>query len=86
MLKIVGPVARKQQYDRIPMHDGLGRVSAFVHGDAVHYRPLGGTSTERLVRARAIAAYYGGEVHEKTRHGSDASAWVTIVPHPGRKK
>lgn len=80
-LRIVGPVARKQQYDRIPMEDALGRVSAFVHTGAVHYRPLGGTSAERCTRATIIAAELGGTVHERTRHGSDEDVWVAIVPH-----
>lgn len=66
MLNIVGPVTRRAQYDRIPMEDAIGPVSAFVHPGSVVYRPKGGTYEERLVRAQIIAAEQGGEVTEDT--------------------
>lgn len=61
MLKITGGVVVKQQYDRVPMADELGPVSAFVTPKQVIYRPLGGSVKEREARAKMIAVQVGGE-------------------------
>lgn len=62
MLRIIGSVHQTFSYDRIPMHDGAGPVTAYVHPGYVHYRPLGGTKMGRLARAQVIAAEQGGVV------------------------
>jgi hypothetical protein len=77
MLMIVGPVAHKKQYDRIPMHDGIGAVSAFVHSTFIEYRCKGGTKAERHARAKMIAAEIGGQV-STSRNGGYHLAWVSF--------
>jgi hypothetical protein len=74
MLNITGPVVRKAQYDRIPMHDGLGAVSAFVHPTFIEYRAKGGSAAERRARVRMIAHEIGGTVATSS-DGSYTTAW-----------
>lgn len=62
MLRITGRPVKKQQYTRIPMTDGAGKVSAFVHDSRINYRPLGGTNDERYARAQIIASEVDGEL------------------------
>lgn len=59
-LQIIGPMKRRKKYDRIPMHDGLGAVTAYLYWNRVAYRPKGGTKETRYARALLIAqATYG---------------------------
>jgi hypothetical protein len=61
-LQIIGPMKRRKKYDRIPMHDGLGAVTAYLYWNRVSYRPKGGTKETRYARAQLIAAATGGTV------------------------
>jgi hypothetical protein len=84
MLRITGSIEHRTQYDRIPMHDGVGKVSAYVTASRTDYRPAGAS---RRVRAELIAAALGGEVlYDGAAHGI-----VARVPHQqpataGRKR
>lgn len=70
MLKIIGPAAQLQHYTNVPMHDGYGPVTAFIHKSYVDYVPVDGRVNDgdsRLTRAKIIAAETGGEVHTRRR-------------------
>lgn len=60
MLTIVGAPKHRKKYTNVPMHDGAGRVTAYLHWNRVTYRPRGGTAEGRMIRAKMIAATTGG--------------------------
>lgn len=62
MLRVVGAVVRRKQYDRVPMADEDGKVTVYVMPTMVDYVPTGGTAQERRVRAARLAAALNGEV------------------------
>lgn len=62
LLTITGPAVPRKQYVRVPMHDGLGAVAAYIKWNRVVYRPKGGTLPEREARAALLALAMGGEV------------------------
>lgn len=62
MLNIVGAPKVRVKYTNIPMHDGIGKVTAYAHWNRVAYRPKGGSIESRLVRAQMIAVWTGGIV------------------------
>lgn len=77
MLNIIGPPVTKKVYVRIPMHDGLGNVSAFIHERYVTYRPIGVEHAE--ARARLIASELGGSYQSYWHKGSQRWVHIAVV-------
>jgi hypothetical protein len=61
MLMMTGPVVHTKNYDRIPMTDGLGQITAYVYWNRVSYRPKSGPIEQRRTRVDLIAFEQGGD-------------------------
>jgi hypothetical protein len=77
MLHIVGSPKVRQKYTRLPMHDGIGKVTAYLHWNRVTYRPIGGSEEARLIRATLIAAQTGGVLGTRVKR-TTTSYTVTV--------
>lgn len=77
MLKIIGPMDLVHR--SVPMHDGFGHVTAWMHLSYIDYVLVDGRENQedsRLARAGVIAAETGGEVRTRRRKDNYLEVWV----------